>query len=131
MICVLRVGAPDFDVDRFLGKHAQLSPDAVWHKGERRAVRGPEDTSGFNLFISKYDTWNEVLRSALEYCKLQSRVLEDARSAGAGLELDFGVEAREGGVYAINARFSPDDIRSLGDAGVTACVTVYPPSRKK
>jgi hypothetical protein len=46
---MLRVASESFDADGFLRDHAQLSPEALWHKGERRVIGGAALTNGFNL----------------------------------------------------------------------------------
>jgi hypothetical protein len=131
MMSVLRVASTNFDVDAFLRSHPQFEPDAIWHTGEVSAAKRRATTNGFNLFVAEHERWSDVLASSLDYCRLHCAYLEDARRAGGTAELDFAVEPGEGGFWAISARFSVDDLAMLTSAGITLCVTVYPPSRRK
>lgn len=126
MTAVLRVAGESFDVDAFLASHPDIEPEAVWHRGEDRHGGRTNSRSGFNLSVAEGATWTLLAEETLERLRTLGTALEDARRAGASMEIDFAlfVGARE----PVEALLQPAQLALLAEANVQLRVSAYPVS---
>jgi hypothetical protein len=128
--CVLRAIGRDFDVDGFL-KDSPLPPDAVFHRGEPRALGDPGGTkrsaSGFNAPVSAagFDDLDTQIQDATHFLREHE---DELRRLGRfpGVEevcLDFGIARRDG--TAQSDLFPADLLWQAGALDIDLVVTHY------
>ncbi len=93
MISVLRVSLPgDVDIDDFLRTHSELHVESVRRAGDVGRLVRVADTSGFNATIASGGRFSDLLVRTIALLERMQPALGYARSVGAILEVDFGLE---------------------------------------
>jgi hypothetical protein len=131
MVCVLRVGGNELDVDGLLAG-LPIKPCAVFRKGEPRAANTPDsrvnERSAANFQVSGDDfaEFGQQIDDALRFLEKSKSLFERLR-AFPGVQycvLDFGVEIRE--PFWCCFEFPSPLLAAAGALGLSLALSTYP-----
>lgn len=123
---VLRILSPTLDPDAFLAAHPDLEPDAVWRAGETGPRGRVHQQNGFTLSLGEASKWEPLLQHTLAQLEKLRPMLDDARSRGASLMLDFGLIVGLSKAFTQSATFSPSDLQRFVELGLEVHISAYP-----
>jgi hypothetical protein len=126
-LATLRVEGTDSDLEA-LKKALSLESDAHWSKGERRRNGSVHASSGFNATVADAKNPKELIgliRAFLVLCK-NKQIVFPRLNLEAELAVGFTVGDSE--QFVASVEFSPSDLLSCAECGITLSVTAYPTS---
>lgn len=124
---VLRVAAPDFDVEKFLERFPRLLPDASWRKGEQGLrSRPPSENAGFNKAIGEGESWAVAWKRTQESLNLLSEVLDTLAKSGVSRCIDVGILYDVQGPVVRQFSISPPELKYIASLGLELTVSFYP-----
>jgi len=126
-LATLRVEGPDESLQE-LRKSLQLVCDTEWVKGDKRKNGRVNAASGFNATIADAKNPRELsalIRVFLANCKKKTIVFS---SLGLVAELDIGFTVGDSEQFVGSIVFSPLELLSFGECGISLQVSAYPTS---
>lgn len=125
---MLRVSSPSLDVKTLLGRFPQLTPDALWQRGEPKRPRGVEETSGLSLLLAEASSGSSAVFETRKTLEALSLVLEELRRQSASCVVDFGLLVGGEAQFTGSVHLLPEDLAWFAERGLGLCVSAYPTS---
>jgi hypothetical protein len=126
-LATLRVEGKDSALDA-LKKALSLECDSQWNKGDKRRNGGVHALSGFNATVADAGNPRELvslIRAFLARCK-EKGIVFPCLNVEAELAVGFTVGDSE--QFVASVEFSPSDLLSCAECGISLSVTAYPTS---
>lgn len=132
MSCVLRLEGEGFDVHGFLA-HCGITAYQVWEAGEQDALGRTHRHAGCKEDVSSADLSDLAgqVKEAIDFLSTHASALSELTRFGLPAEcgeLDFAIETRMFDVGVQTDRFPALLLKLAGNAGLTICLSQYPPA---
>lgn len=129
-LATLRVEGTDSSLE-VLKKALPLVCDAQWSKGDSRCNGSVHTSSGFNATVADAGNPRELsrlIRAFLVQCKEKGIVFP---SLNLVAELAVGFTVGDSEQFVAGVEFSPSEVLSCAECGVTLSITAYPTSHEE
>jgi len=126
-LATLRVEGADSSLEALI-KALSLARDVQWNKGDKRRNGSVHTSSGFHAVVADAGNPKELtslVGAFLARCKEKGIVFP---SLNLSAELAVGFTVGDSVQFVAGLEFSPSELLTFGECGITLSVTAYPTS---